>query len=350
MKINDVIKEASEDSGDYQQMLAFAKANRVGGVPDEQQIPLALFKELKKQQQQNQALSSELSDAEKRINQAMASGELGRQELGLTRGELDRERAAGEKQQAAVGQLSQQYAEREKASAEQIQQLSAQLEQVKNKPGVDAKAAEELERQIKELGEKSVPADRVQELESTIVAIQTMQQVDDSSIKDLISQVKDAQEATKEVEKTKQSIQQDLKQTVQDTHNQVEQIKQDLAKLQQVEKTVATLQPLVKSVVIPQVDRLMQDKALRDKIAMQQSAKGFAQAIKTGALPSGTPAQMTATNDPQASLPGLSQEPDDMQASLPGFQDPANQPEYQMRAVAESAFQRSIAWATGKQP
>ena len=76
MKINDILQEAGDDSGDYQQMLAFTRANRVGGVPDEQQIPLALFKELKKQQQQNQALSSELSDAEQRINQAMAAGEV----------------------------------------------------------------------------------------------------------------------------------------------------------------------------------------------------------------------------------------------------------------------------------
>ena len=44
MRIYDILQEASDDSGEYQQMLAFTRANRVGGVPDEQQIPLALFK------------------------------------------------------------------------------------------------------------------------------------------------------------------------------------------------------------------------------------------------------------------------------------------------------------------
>ena len=91
MKINDILCEAGDDSGDYQQMLAFTRANRVGGVPDEQQIPLALFKELKKQQQQNQTLGAELDAAEQRIDQATASGELSRQELGMHRTELDRE-------------------------------------------------------------------------------------------------------------------------------------------------------------------------------------------------------------------------------------------------------------------
>jgi chromosome segregation ATPase len=172
MKINDVLREASDDSSDYQQMLAFTRANRVGGVPDDQQIPLALFKELKKQQQQNQALGVELDAAEQRIDQAMKSGELSKQELSMHRTELDRERTAGDQQKAAVTQLGQQYGERERASTEQIKQLTGQLEQIRNMPGVNKKAAEELEKKIKELSEKSVPVDRLQELESSISAIQ----------------------------------------------------------------------------------------------------------------------------------------------------------------------------------
>lgn len=350
MKIYDILREAGDDSGDYQQMLAFTRANRVGGVPDEQQIPLALFKELKKQQQQNQALGAELDAAEQRIDQATVSGELSKKELGMHRTELDRERTAGEQQQAAVGQLGQQYAEREQASAKQIDQLTGQLEQVRTMPGVDKKAAEELEKKIKELGKKSVSVDRLSKLENTIAIIQNAQTVDDAEIQELMTQIEQAQKDTQDLEKTKASIKQDVKKTVQDTQDQVEQIKQDLQRLQQVEKTVDTLQPLIKSVIIPKVDQLTQDKALRDKISMKQSAKSFAQAMKTGTLPSGTPAQMIATADPQASLPGMGSAPSP-QASLPGFEDPANEPDYQqppLRAVAESAFARSIAWATGK--
>jgi DNA repair exonuclease SbcCD ATPase subunit len=339
MKIHDILREASDDSGDYQQMLAFTRANRVGGVPDAQQIPLALFKELKKQQQQNQALGRELSAAERRIDQAMQSGELSKQELGMHRGELDRERAAGDQQRAAVTQLGQQYSERERASTEQIKQLAGQLEQVKAMPGVNKSAAEALEKQIKELGERSVPVARLAELESSIAAVQSMQSVDDQEIKSLMAQIDQAQKATQEFEKTRASVGKDAEKTAAAALDQVEQLKQDIERLQQVEKTVSALQPLVKSVLVPKVDRLTQDKAIRDKIALKQSAKGFAQAMQTGALPSGTPTQM------------MPAEPDP-QASLPGFGDPANEPGYQqslpLRAVAESQFLKHVRWATGK--
>jgi len=314
MRIYDILQEASDDSGEYQQMLAFTRANRVGGVPDEQQIPLALFKELKKQQQQNQALGAELDAAEQRIDQATASGELSQKELGMHRGELDRERAAGERQQAAVGQLGQQYAEREQASTEQIQQLASQLEQVKTMPGVDANAAKELEKQIKELGEKSVPLDRLQELESSIAAVQNMQTVDDAEIQELMAQIEQAQSATKELEKTKQSIKQDVSKTVQDTQNQVAQMKQDIERLQKIEQEVGDIKPKVAKLV----DRQQKvDKIDPEEIAKTLLKKGaFGTANKRMAEPAPAPAPAP---DPQIQLP-----------------------------LAESAFARSIAWATGK--
>jgi hypothetical protein len=83
MKINDILTEAGDDSSDYQQMQAFVRANRVGGVPADQQVALALFKELKKQRAQNAELGRELSAAEQRIDQAMSSGELSKKELGM---------------------------------------------------------------------------------------------------------------------------------------------------------------------------------------------------------------------------------------------------------------------------
>lgn len=253
MKINDILREASNDSGDYQQMLAFTRANRVGGVPDEQQIPLALFKELKKQQQQNQALGAELDAAEQRIDQATASGELSQKELGMHRTELDRERTAGERQQAAVGQLGQQYSEREQASTKQIEQLTSQLDQVRNMPGINKSAAEALEKQIKELGERSVPADRIAELESTISQIQTSSIADDAEIQELMAQIEQAQKATQEIEKTKKEISKDVETTSKNALDMVDQLKQDLRRLQQVS---AAVQPAVTDLIPAQLEKI----------------------------------------------------------------------------------------------
>ena len=315
MKIYDVLSEVSDDSGDYQQMLAFTRANRVGGVPDDQQIPLALFKELKKQQQQNQALGAELDAAEQRIDQATQSGELSQKELGMHRTELDRERAAGDEQKAAVTQLGQQYAEREKASTEQVQDLAQRLATVKNMPGVNQDSVDKLEKQIQDLSKTGIGADKVQELERSIAAIQNAESADDVAIKDLIAQVKDAQAATAELSKTKQSIKQDVSKTVQDTQNQVAQLKQDIERLQKVEQEIGDIKPKVAKLVNRQqhVDKIDPEeitKALLKKGAFGTAGKRMVE-----------PAQAPAP-DPQMSLPG----------------------------VAESAFARSVAWATGKRP
>ena len=346
MKITDILNEASDDSGDYQQMLAFTRANRVGGVPDSQQIPLALFKELKKQQQQNQALSSELSDAEKRINQALGAGELSRKELGMHRTELDRERAAGERQQAAVGQLSQQYSEREKASTEQIKQLTGQLEQVQNMPGVNKKAAEELEKQIKELGEKSVPANRIAELESTIAQIQTSSIADDSTIKDLVQQVKNAQAAT--------DARVDM----------VTQMRQDIERLKQVETDLEQeLNDLKDS--YQETDATLWDIESQTIPGITQDIDKLKTYVPVKNIPTPAPAgQQVETPPPPQQAPAPT-------ATAPA-QEPANEPiwstaarkraataaliksghlqgeEPNFQVAAESAFTRSIAWATGR--
>ena len=360
MRINDILQESGDDSGDYQQMLAFTRANRVGGVPDEQQIPLALFKELKKQQQQNQALSSELSDAEQRINQAMATGELSQQELGMHRGELDRERAAGEKQQAAVGQLGQQYAEREKASGEQIQQLASQLEMVKNKPGVDPEAAKDLERQIKQLSQTSVSADKLEELEAHIASVQNMQRVDDTVIKDLVAQVNAAQETTKELEKTKKSIKQDVSKTVQDTQDQVAQMRQDIERLRQVEKGLQKdVDDLTNSYL--ETDATLWDIESQTIPELEQNID----LIKTKVSMDDIPTPAPAGQQPQTPPPPPQQAPEPAPAAADTTQEPANQPawkidkeaifqkmkdqgHFQDQKVAEDQMNRAIAWATGK--
>ena len=341
MKITDILREDGEDTGDYQQMLAFTRANRVGGVPDSQQIPLALFKELKKQQQQNQALSSELSDAEKRIDQATKSGELSKQELGMHRTELDRERATGDQQKAAVTQLGQQYSEREQASSEQIKQLTDQLQQVRNMPGVNEKAARELEKQIKELGEKSVPAARLAELESTISQIQTSSIADDSTIKDLVQQVKDAQVATDTRVDTVAQMRQDIERL-----KQVEtDLEQELSDLKDsYQETDATLWD-IESQTIPGITQDID----------QLKTAGAVKNIPTPA-PAGQQSQ-TPPPPPQQQAPAP--------AAANTTQEPANQPawkvdkeaifqkmkdagHFQDQKVAEDQMNRAIAWATGK--
>lgn len=349
MRITDIIVEDADSSGDYQNMQAFIKANRVGGVPPDQQVALALFKELQKQKQHNQQLDAELDAAEQRIDQATQSGELSKQELGMHRGELDRERKAGEQQKAAIGQLGQQYSEREKASADQMQDLTSQLEQVKNKPGVDAKAAKDLENQIKQLSKNSVSADQVAELEAHIATVQNMQRVDDTAIKDLVAQVNAAQEASKEIEKTKDSLTTAVGKTAQDALDQVAQMKQDLERLRQVEtnleqefndlrdsyqETDATLWD-IESQTIPaitqNIDQLKTAVGSKPEPAPvpQQPAPPPAKKVPPQAAnhPTYTPKQIAT-----AKKLGLSGDLQD-----PNFQ-----------AVAESAFNRSVAWATGK--
>ena len=148
MRYRDLVNEDPSATNDYQQMMAFVNANRAPGVPPDQQIALAMYKELQKQQALSKNLSAELQAAEKRIDQATQSGELAGQELGKHQAELERERDRGDKQKDAVSKIDQEHSAREKASAEQMQQLTSQLETIKSKPGVSAEAGQELEKQI----------------------------------------------------------------------------------------------------------------------------------------------------------------------------------------------------------
>ena len=328
MKIAHVINEVADNSSDYQNMLSFVKANQVAGVPPDQQIGLALFRELQKQKQQNRALGTELSAAEQRINQALSTGELSQKELGMHQAELERERRSGEEQQSAIGQLGQKYSERDRASREQMQGLAAKLEAVKNKPGVDKRTAEELEKQIKKLSQESVPVDRLQSLEQTISAVQNMQQVDDSAIKDLMAQVKDAQAASEELQKTRQTVGRDAEETAQRALDQVEQIKQQLAHFREVEQTVAELQP--------RVDQIAMAQDLSNRIRNKLALKNFKTAIDKGEVP-----------------PELGQDTRQMaQTALAGPvtkpRPPAADPQMNSTDVAESQMRKAIEWAIGR--
>ena len=361
MKLREVVVEDANSataSNDYEQMQAFVRANRVQGVPPEQQMALALFKELQKQKQQNNRLSAELSDAEKRIDQATQSNELQSQELGIHATELERERQSGEEQKARVGQLGQTYAEREQASRDQIEDLAAKLEAVKSMPGVNKDVAERLENQIKELSEKGMPAERVQELEQSIAQIQGLQVADDEMIKDLVKQVNDAQAATKELKKTKKSVGKDAEETAQRALDQIEQIKQQLAHFQSVENETALL--------TQQVNKLSQKQAIIDKQKAANLSTDTANMAKDAAAPGQLPLLSPAGPSPQMSLPGVETPAPapvtGSQLELPGVDQTQTEPARARNIVGtikqanpadranvyEAQLQNAIRWATGK--
>lgn len=321
MKIRDVLTEAApEGSNDYQQMMDMVRGNPMPGVPPEQRVALALFKELQKQKQHNAQLDSELDAAEQRIDQATSSGELQGQELGMHRSELERERERGAQQKADIGRLGKTYAEREAASQQQVADLAANLDAVKNMPGVNKDSVERLEKQIQELSQSGIGAERVAELERSIAAIRSAESADDAAIKELIQQVQAAQAATAELAKTKQTVGADAEETAKRALDQIEQIKKQLAHFQEVEQQIAALQP--------KVNQLVKAQEFENKVKAMKAAKAFKASEKSDPL-----GQATAADARYAMTLA-----DPAQSITPPPQPP----------VSESAFNRSIAWATGK--
>jgi chromosome segregation ATPase len=274
MKYNEIINE-DDTFGAYRQMTNFINRNKTPGVPADQQVALVLFKELQKQQQQNNELSAELSAAEKRIDTATQSGNLAKQQLGLHRDELDSERQALDKQRDTISKIDQQYSAREKASEEQISKLTSQLEMIKDKPGVSSAAAKQLEKKIEEIQKNGVDASKYQELEQTVLRMQSMQQVDDTTMKDLVAQVKNAQSMADELATSKSSLGKDVEQTTAQLQTQLDQMKQQLADFREVERTVSALQPIVQDVLAPKVDKLYNRQLAADRVDPNAIAKQF---------------------------------------------------------------------------
>lgn len=319
MKYNEIISE--EDTfGAYRQMTNFINRNKTPGVPADQQVALVLFKELQKQQQQNNELSAELSAAEQRIDTATQSGALAKQQLGLHRDELDSERQALDKQRDTISKIDQQNTAREKASEEQINNLTSQLEMIKDKPGVSSAAAKELEKKIQEIQKNGVDLDKYQALEQTVIRMQSMQQVDDTTMKDLVAQVKNAQSMADELAKSKSSLGKDVEQTSAQLQTQLDQIKQQLADFREVERTVSALQPIVQDVLAPKVDKLYNRQLAVDKLDPNTIAKQFR---AKGGLEQGVNQLVQPPQPPQ-----------------PAPQPPA--------PVAEDKMLKLIKWATGK--
>ena len=320
MRANEFLTEAvpvaapSNVGRDYINMLNFVKGSGLEGVPADQQVAVALFKELQKQQQKNTQLGRELSAAEKRIDQATASGELYGQELATHQAELDRERGEIEKQREKMGQIDQQYAGRAQASERQMQALTNQLEQLKSKPGVDKSTAETLQNQIEKLQKEGIGQDKFKELQKSIESIQGMQQVDDQVIQDLVAQIRSAESAAAGAIQSKQELGRD--------------IEQQLAQFKQVEQTVASLKQ--------EVDDLEKDRNLNDQaiIDISTAIGNLRRAMTTGKTAPAT--QPAAPQTPKSNV-----DPRLVQSLM-------KQGVFKPEPVQESRLLRAIEWATGR--
>ena len=378
MKISDVLTEAvpvsapSNVGRDYINMLNFVKGSGLEGVPADQQVAVALFKELQKQQQKNTKLGQELSAAEKSIDQATQSGDMYGQELATHQAELDRERGEIEKQQQKMGQIDQQYAGRAQASEQQMRSLTDQLEQLKTKPGVDRSTAETLQNQIEKLEKEGIGQDKYKELQKNIESIQSMQQVDDGVIQDLVAQIKSAESAAAEIGRTKQELSKDIEQKTRTALDQVEQMKQDLKRLNQIQDAItnvamsdipAELSNINQKVV--DLERQNNDQfneldkheqwlaAVGPNVEPKLSGALAPARAQMGAELSGqaptAPATPTAPaqNSPAGDAIAKKQEILARRAELPGVYPRASDLE-KIKAVDESQMHKAIAWATGK--
>jgi chromosome segregation ATPase len=313
MKINEILSEAGpvQPGQDYQKMINFVRSAKLQGVPPDQQVAVALFKELEKQQQQNKALSSELDAAEDRIDVATQRSEMYGKQLKNHQVELDRERQDIDAQKTAMGNIDQQHSKRAKASVQQIQDLTSKLEAIKSKPGIDQNAAAALEQQIAEISKKGVSADKVKELEQSISSVQNMQHVDDTAISELMSKVKDAQAAAQELEKTKQSVSQDLDAATKEALAKVDKVTQEIA---QIKRLAGTLEPAINDVIIPKlqniepkVEKLTKAQEYEQRIKQIKAAKAFKDAETTAqygqAAAAHAKAAMTQVDPTQAISP-----------------------------------------------
>jgi chromosome segregation ATPase len=325
MKSHEFINEAAQNpqSGDYQRMLDFVNTNKTPGVPPDQQIALAMFRELDKQKQQNNQLGAELRAAEERIDIATQGGELAKSELGKHQGELERERGNMQQQRDQMGKIDQERTEREMASAEQLQNLTARFETIKNKPGVSPDSTKELEKQMQELQKNGVDIEKYKSLEQSVANMQKMQQVDDRSMQSLIGQVKAAQDKADELSQTRADVSGEVEQSTGAMQDEIDQLKQQLARFREVEQTVSALQPMVQDVLAPKVNQLYKRQQAADGVDPRAIGKSL---IAKGGLGPSAQAMLTKVR----------------QAQQPAQPAPAPTP------VAEDKLFKLIKWATGK--
>jgi chromosome segregation ATPase len=183
------------------------------------------------------------------------------QELATHQAELDRERGEIDKQREKMGQIDQQYADRAQASEQQMRSLTDQLEQLKTKPGVDQSTAETLQNQIEKLQKEGIGQDKYQELQKNIETIQSMQQVDDRVIQDLVAQIKSAESAAAELGRTKQELGKDIGKQAEEAIARVDELTAEIQRLKQLAGTVEAATATIGDVIRPQL------KAIGSKVA-----------------------------------------------------------------------------------
>jgi len=332
MRAQDFINEAAPSDpatpSDYQQMLNFVRASRLEGVPPEQQIAVSLFKELQRQQTRNNELEKELGAAEQRIDMSAQRTDMYGKQLKSHQAQLDQERESNKQHQAATDELDQQYSDRAQASQKQIEDLAARLNTIKSKPGIDQDSAAALEKQIQELSQNGISAEKYKQLEQSIAAVQGMGQVDHNTMADLIAQVNDAKVKADELDKAKQSMGDELEKSNRSAMDQLAQIQQQLAHFREVEQTVAALQPMVTDILPDKLNRL-------SNYVDQSSAETAADIGELEQTIDSINAAMSARQNPQLANQMVSKQPVAPAAPV-------------APAVAESQFFKAIKWATNK--
>lgn len=350
MRYTDLINEDDTGVNQYQQMMNFLSQNKTPGVPPEQQLPLAMFRELQKTQQHNQQLDAELAAAEKRIDVATQGGELAKQQLGKHQNQLDKERGDIEQQRDAMGKIDKQHSEREKASADQLQQLTAQLEQIKKMPGASDSATKALEKQIKELKKNGVDKSKYDEIAASVARMQSMQKVDDQTMKSLIDQVKDAQAKAAELSQTRAAVGSEIDQTTAGLQDEIDQLKQQLAHFKEVEQSVQDLERITPPLAarVNQIARQQMKPYADDTVQMARTAVGNdpSQMSLPGVETPPTPTQRMAAPAPQQNL--------DPQKAMAMAKMVRRAPQSSLQQAQapqlheDAKLLKSIKWATGK--
>jgi DNA repair exonuclease SbcCD ATPase subunit len=228
---------------------------------------------------------------------------------------------------------------------------------------VDKSTAETLQNQIEKLQKEGISQDKFKELQKNIESIQSMQQVDDGVIQDLVAQIKSAESATAKIDQTKQELSQQLDKTTQGALDRVEQMKQDLAKLAQLQ---TNMQSAVVDVLPQQIERLQSkvgeldsenedqyNELLKHQQVLDKIAPG-----REGGTPQGQPGAPPPPTKPLGKPPvsgtpvgnNIARQQEKIDARRLAQAQGINVIDFEKEPepMVESAFRRSIAWATGK--
>jgi hypothetical protein len=191
-----------------------------------------------------------------------------------------------------------------------------------------------------------------------------MQTVDDAEIQELMAQIEQAQSATREIEKAKKEISKDVETTSKNALDMVDQLKQDLRRLQQVS---AAVQPAVTDIIPSQLEKINAKIAELDNenedqynelLRHDQELQVLGSPGSGSKIEPDTPTPPTTPTTPPAPTSGVPDDNDTLAndensraaalAALAKAQ--ILNPDYntQPKEVAESRFRDLIKWATGK--